>query len=125
MAVYKGYEGTVKVNTSNTVGEVTNFSLTINTDIKETSKLGSAWATNVPTLSRWNGSINANFDPDDSGQVLLGSGDVVTLELNAGNGMKYSGSAVIGDNGIANDVGGIVTMSFSFTGSGELTQTAV
>ncbi len=125
MATYQGYNGVVKVNTSTTVGEVTNFSLTISTDVKETSKLGSAWATNVPTLSRWSGSLNANFDPDDAGQVLLSSGDVVTLELNAGNGRKYSGSAVIGDNGVTNDVGGIVAATFSFTGSGELTLTEV
>lgn len=125
MATYNGYEGSVKIGASTTVGEVTNFALTISTDIKETSKLGSAWASNVPTLSRWNGSLNANFDPDDAGQLLIAQGEVVTIELNAGNGRKYSGSAVIGDNGITNDVGGIVTASFSFTGSGALTLTEV
>ncbi len=122
MATYKGYNGSVKVGTA-TVGEITNFSLEITTDIKETSVLGSAWATNVPTISRWSGSLNANFDPDDAGQVALHSGQTVTLELNAGNGRKYSGSAIVGDNGIANDVGGIVSATFSFTGSGVLTLT--
>lgn len=126
MATYKGYSGTVKAGaTPTSVGEVTSFSLTHSADVKETSALGSSFATNVATLQRWNGSVSANFDDEDAGQALLVIGGSVALELNAGNAMKYSGTAVISELSISNDVAGIVTASFSFTGSGALTATDV
>lgn len=126
MATYKGYNGTVKAGaTPTSVGEVTSFSLTVSSDIVETSSLGSAYATNVGTLKRWSGSISANFDDEDAGQALLVVGGSVAVELNAGNGMKYSGNAVIGELGVTNDVAGIVSASFSFTGTGTLTETDV
>ena len=126
MAVYKGYSGTVKAGATHTsVGEVKSFSLTISADVVETSVLGSEYATNQSTLKRWSGSITANFDDEDAGQTLLVVGGSVALELNAGGAKKFSGTAIIGELAISDEVAGIVSASFSYTGSGTLTETDV
>lgn len=135
MAVLKGYAGSVKAgSTPTTAGEIKSFSISINADTQETTSLGSAWATNVSTIKRWSGSIDAQFDIGDSGQdefrTAIASGASVNVEFyvggttGAGNA-KYVGNALIESISIGNDVAGIVSASFSVVGTGALTETAL
>lgn len=135
MAVLKGYAGSVKAgSTPTSTGEIKSFSLSINADVQETTSLGSAWATNVSTIKRWTAKVDAQFDIGDSGQDEFRSaflaGSSVNLEFylggttGAGNA-KYVGSALIDSISIGNDVAGIVSASFSVTGSGALTETSL
>ena len=130
MGTLKGYSGSVTAG-GTAIGEIRNYSLNISSDVQEVSTLGSAWAKNTSTLKRWTGSLEAHFDVADSGQDSLRAGllagtavDVVLFAggtSGAGN-VSYSGSLVIESMDITNDVAGIVTVSISGTGNGELTE---
>lgn len=135
MAKLNGYNGSVKAgSTPSTVGEVKSFNIDRTSDVQDVTVLGSAWAANASTIKRWSGSLTAHFDIVDGGQDELRTGisdgsavDLVLYiggESGSGN-VSYSGSAIIESISITNDATGIVEASISFTGTGELSETAL
>ena len=130
----KGYSGSCTVG-GTAVAEAKAWSLDVSQETVDTTNFGSAgWKESTPTLKSWSGSITVLFDGGaDAGQAGLiagvTSGTTVALELNvsatgAGTSEKFSGSAVVTNMPISNDVNGIVEVSFSFEGTGALTQAA-
>ena len=127
MSVIKGYNGSVKVGTTPTVvGEAQSFSIDVGTSISPTTALGNdGWETNIGLLKNWSVTVTANFDYDDAGQGILVVGDTVAVELYVGGtatgNKKYSGDIIVESAPISNDVGGLVTVSFTGKGTGALT----
>jgi hypothetical protein len=130
MATFLGKLGVVKSG-ANTVGEVTDFSVTTSAVITADPSLGDDWATNKAATKSWTATINANFDyGDTTGQNTLNEGDEVSVELypvdDTATNLKLSGSLIVSGNTITNSGNdGVVSLSISGTGNGALTKEAV
>lgn len=131
----KGYLGSVKAGALN-VGTAKAWSLDISADNTDTTTFGDAgWKTNVQTLKGWSGSITCVFDAgNDTGEAAviasLTAGTVVALTLltgaiGAGTAETYAGDAHVTGMPVASEVSGIMEVTFSFTGTGELTLAGV
>lgn len=131
----KGYSGSCTVGGS-AVTEAKAWSLDVTQETVDTTNFGSAgWKESVPTLKAWSGSITVIYDGgDDTGQASLIAGvtsgsevavELVTSASGLGTSEKFSGNAIITSMPITNDVNGIIEVSFSFEGSGALTQAAI
>lgn len=131
----KGYNGSCTVG-GNSVGSAKAWSLDVTQETVDTTNFGSSgWKESAPTLKSWSGSITVIFDGgDDAGQASLiagvTSGTAVALELltgatGSGTSEKFAGNAVVTSMPITNDVNGIIEVSFSFEGTGALTQSAL
>lgn len=130
-----GYSGSCTAGGS-AVTEAKAWSLDISQDVADTTSFASnGWKESVATLKGWSGSITVLFDGGaDAGQAALiagvTSGSTVALVLEtsadgAGTSEKFSGEAVVTSMPITNEVSGVVEISFSFTGTGELAQSAI
>ena len=131
MASTSGYNGKVKVG-ANTVGEVMSFTVNENMEPIDTTVMGTAgsWRTHLAGLKTWDGTIEVRFDDADSGQDALDIGASVTLELypeGDGSGdYKLSGTAsVTGVSQTQSYDNTTVTRTFTFQGSGALSQATV
>ena len=133
MALIKGYKGEVRLG-NDLIGEIKNYSLDIASDVVDTTTLGSnGWRRNTATLRGWSGSVTAHFDTGDTGQTDIRSallqGNTVNLTFyiggNEAGNKTFSGTAIVKSGSITNDVAGIVEISFSFDGDGELVEGVV
>lgn len=122
MAVLKGYAGNIKVGT-NTIGEISEWSLDVNADIVDTSAFGDEWKKKTATQKDWSGSCNGRLDPSDAGQNALTIGSDVTLELYVNDSNYYSGNAVVESISYGAAVADVITVTFNFTGNGLLSFT--
>lgn len=125
MGTHHGKSGVVKIGTD-TVAEVTQFTLKEEGDLAEDTVQGDASKTYKPGTVGWSGSLSCFWDETDAnGQEALTVNAVVALKLypmGAGIGAKYYyGQAFVKDISIAVVKDGIVTREFSFTGNGDLT----
>ena len=129
MATHKGSEGLVKVGSA-TVAEVKSYSLEESADTIETTKMGDAARTYLPSLTSFSGSIDCFWDETDtSGQVALIPGASVTLVFypeGADSGdTYYSGTALVTGKTITGSFDGMVEASISVQGTGAITTTTV
>ena len=129
MATHKGSEGLVKVGSA-TVAEVKSYSLEESADTIETTKMGDAARTYLPSLTSFSGSIDCFWDETDtSGQVALAVGASVTLvfypEGSASGDTYYSGTALVTGKTITGSFDGMVEASISVQGTGAITTTTV
>lgn len=122
MAVLKGYAGNIKVGT-NTIGEISEWSLDVNADIVDISAFGDGWKKKTATQKDWSGSCNGRLDPNDTGQNALTIGSDVTLELYVNGSNYYSGNAVVESISYGAAVADVITVTFNFTGNGPLSFT--
>ena len=123
MAVLKGKNGVVKVGAV-AVGEVTSFSITHEVDTLETTSMGSSTKSRsyVASLHSFSGSIDCNLDPaDTTGQNALDVGDDVSLTLEVDTGSTFTGTAIITSMNVEAGVADLITASFDFQGTGDLT----
>ena len=129
MATHKGSEGLVKVGSA-TIAEVKSYSLEESADTIETTKMGDAARTYLPSLTSFSGSIDCFWDETDtSGQVALAVGASVTLVFypegaDAGD-TYYSGTALVTGKTITGSFDGMVEASISVQGTGAITTTTV
>ena len=129
MGTHKGSEGLVKVGSA-TVAEVKSYSLEESADTIETTKMGDAARTYLPSLTSFSGSIDCFWDETDtSGQVALAVGASVTLVFypegaDAGD-TYYSGTALVTGKTITGSFDGMVEASISVQGTGAITTTTV
>ena len=134
MAAIIGHSGSCTAAT-NTVGTAKIWSMDLVGETADTTNFASSgWKESVATLKAWSGTITVIFDGGaDTGEASLitgiTSGATVALELitsatGAGTSEKFSGDALITSMPITNDVNGIVEVSFSYEGTGALTQAA-
>jgi predicted secreted protein len=129
MATHKGREGLVKVGSA-TVAEVKSYSLEESADTIETTKMGDAARTYLPSLTSFSGSIDCFWDETDTaGQVALAVGASVTLvfypEGEASGDTYYSGTALVTGKTITGSFDGMVEASISVQGTGAITTTTV
>ena len=137
MAVIKGKDGTVSINTVN-VGRVANFSLSIEADTLETTYMGQSSKRFDGSLKGWNASIEVHATAEttlDSASILnaqdflgknesphnLTAGSSIAIVLSDGD-TSYSGNAIV--TSVSTDVGvaEIVTVSLDVTGNGALAE---
>ena len=129
MATHKGSEGLVKVGSA-TVAEVKSYSLEESADTLETTKMGDAARTYLPSLTSFSGSVDCFWDETDSnGQVALSVGASVTLvfypEGAASGDTYYSGTALVTGKTITGSFDGMVEASISVQGTGALSTATV
>ena len=129
MATHKGSEGLVKVGSA-TVAEVKSYSLEESADTIETTKMGDAARTYLPSLTSFSGSVDCFWDETDTaGQVALAVGASVTLvfypEGEASGDTYYSGTALVTGKTITGSFDGMVEASISVQGTGAITTTTV
>ena len=92
--------------------------------------MGDSSRTYLSSLKTFTGSIECFYDETDTnGQMALDPGAVVTINVlpegsSTGN-TGFSGSAIITERSITAAFDGMVEASFSFQGSGPLTETTV
>ena len=80
MAVLKGYQGNFKVGTD-TVGEISEWTLDVSADIIDKSAFGDEWKKKVATQKDWTGSITGRLDTSDTGQSALTIGAEITANF--------------------------------------------
>ncbi len=129
MANHLGSEGVVKVG-SNTVAEVTGWTLEETADVVEDSELSDTDKTYKADMKGWTVTIEANWDETDStGQEAMTNGTTVTLNLypeGADSGDQYfSGSVIIQGISRSGSKGTVIPASFNGQGTGALTKTTV
>lgn len=130
MATFNGKLGVVESGAA-AVAEVTDFTYTDAVVVTPDPSLGDDWATNKAGTKSWSGSVNANYDHTDAtGQGTFTVGAEVTLNLypvsDVATNIKRSGSVIIDSVATTNSGNdGIVSVSFTFTGNGAATDTAV
>lgn len=133
MATHLGKEGMVRVGgTPNTVAEVREWQLDTTAATAENTTINTAqgnggWSTHKSTILSWEGSISCFWDETDTnGQETLDAGVEVALKLypegNATGAAFFSGTAIITNISRKAAVDGFVEASFSFKGTGALTQ---
>jgi len=129
MATHKGSEGSVKVGSA-TIAEVKSYSLEESADTIETTKMGDAARTYLPSLTSFSGSVDCFWDETDTaGQVALAVGASVTLvfypEGSASGDTYYSGTALVTGKTITGSFDGMVEASISVQGTGAITTATV
>lgn len=129
MATHAGSEGKVFIG-SNQVAEVKSWSLEVTSDTVDASIIGTSWRKNQATIKSWSGSFDAFWDETDTqGQGMLVAGSTVTLNLypegNASGAKYWSGDAIVTSISYSGAFDGIVEASFSFTGTGALSNQTV
>ena len=126
---HKGSEGLIKVGSA-TLAEVKSYSLEESADTIETTKMGDAARTYLPSLTSFSGSVDCFWDETDTaGQVALAVGASVTLVFypegaDAGD-TYYSGTALVTGKTITGSFDGMVEASISVQGTGAITTTTV
>ena len=129
MATHKGSEGLVKIG-SNTIAEVTSFTIDHTADMIEDTELSDTDKTFIADKNSWTASIEAHWDETDStGQGAMTVGASVTLNLypegDTGGDTYFTGTALITSISRGNAEGSTVTAAFSLQGTGTLTTTTV
>lgn len=103
------------------------WDLTVEAGLYDVSQLGDYWRHHITGLRQWSGRIQGfyNVVPDTTGQLLLynaclSSGAVVLqMQTNPG-GSFFDGLAYIHQMAISDPVDNVITVDFTFTGTGTL-----
>lgn len=126
MAVLAGNAGSFKIST-NTVAEIDTWTLDVSTGLEETQSFGDTWKERTATIKEWSGTASGRFDDTDTnGHVALNSaflgGTTVSARFYIDSTNYYSGTAFV-QAAINTSENGLVTVSYTFTGTGALSYT--
>jgi hypothetical protein len=129
MATHKGSEGTVKSG-ANAIAEIRSYTITETADVLEDTTMGDASRTYLASLKTFTGSIECFWDETDTnGQLTLDVGSTVTINIypegSTSGDTYYTGSVIITEKSITASFDGMVEASFSFQGTGALSETTV
>lgn len=128
MAIQTAASGVLKVG-STAIAEITGYSVEYTSDTVETTVIGDAARTHLPTLKSFTASLDCLWDPADSGQDELVVGTSVTFSIypegETSGDTYYTGSGIITNRSISTSTGEMITANFSVQGSGDLTEAAV
>lgn len=124
MAIMAGNAGAFKIG-ANTVAEMDEWTLDISTGLEETQAFGDTWKERTSTIKEWSGSASGRFDDTDTnGHVAMNTaflaGTVVACRFYVDGTNYYSGNAFV-QASINAPENGVITVSYSLTGSGALT----
>jgi len=129
MATHKGSEGTVKSG-ANAIAEIRSYTITETADTLEDTSMGDSSRTYLASLKTFSGSIECFWDETDTnGQLTLDPGSTVTINVypegSSSGDTYYTGSVIITEKSITASFDGMVEASFSFQGTGALSETTV
>jgi predicted secreted protein len=129
LATHRGSEGTVKSG-ANAIAEIRSYTITQSADTIEDTVMGDSARTYLSSLTSFSGSIECYWDETDTnGQLTLDPGSTVTINIypegSTSGDMYYTGSVIITEKSITASFDGMVEASFSFQGTGALTETTV
>jgi hypothetical protein len=130
MAAIKGKDGVVEIGVDGSevaVAQVKSYSITQNVETAETTVMGNDSATHVPTILSWEGSLDLVYDFQDMTRADLRPGSVANLELFSGGSGddKYEGAIIVTSFEVTGETNDVVGATMNFTGTGDLTRTAV
>lgn len=108
---------------STTFNNASKWTLSLKGATKDATPFGASgsWAVNIATLKSWSGKITAFLDTSDTAQTnfLAALNSTLTLTLNVVNTPHgFTGSAIITGIDPNVDVQGVITVDYSFTGTG-------
>lgn len=133
MATYAGQNGALHFNTAEggstgtNVTEVTNWSISSEANVLETSAMGDTFRSFDTGLKTWEGTADIIWtDSADSGSVdtIFQIGDTGTIfcyPLSTDTDMKLSGNVIITGIEYTQDLEDVMRSSVSFQGNGTLT----
>tara|TARA_B100000214_G_C23898306_1_gene595220 strand:+ start:549 stop:965 length:417 start_codon:yes stop_codon:yes gene_type:complete len=134
MAYAKGVEAVIKIG-SDTLSQVTNWSLDVTQDTVEVSNIGNTVKTFETTMSGWTATVDLFYDEADTAQgaiktaagIPAGAQGSVTAnfyyEGTASGVDKYLyGSAYVTGFSVSQEANGVATASISLQGTGALTE---
>lgn len=129
MATHKGSEGTVKSG-ANAIAEIRSYTITETADVLEDTTMGDASRTYLASLKTFSGSIDCFWDETDTnGQLSLDPGSTVTINIypegSTSGDTYYTGSVIVTEKTVTASFDGMVEASFSFQGTGALSETTV
>ncbi len=129
MATHKGSEGTVKSG-ANAIAEIRSYTITETADTLEDTTMGDTSRTYLSSLKTFTGSIDCFWDETDTnGQLTLDPGSSVTINIypegSTSGDTYYTGTVLITEKSITASFDGMVEASFSFQGTGALSETTV
>ena len=129
MATHKGSEGTVKSG-ANAIAEIRSYTITETADVLEDTSMGDSSRTYLSSLKTFTGSIDCFWDETDTnGQLTLDPGSTVTINIypegSTSGDTYYTGSVIITEKSVTASFDGMVEASFSFQGTGALSETSV
>ena len=125
MAAIRGCFGVVEIGpTPVVVGELTAYSIDANAAEIDTSSMGTCTASSIAGVKKTTGTITANYDPDDAGQLLFLIGTTPQLIIypeGKGTGLVAwtAAEANILQNSVSAAVDGVVTVEMSYSINGE------
>ena len=129
MATHKGSEGTVKSG-ANAIAEIRSYTITETADVLEDTTMGDSSRTYLASLKTFTGSIECFWDETDTnGQLTLDPGASVTINIypegSTSGDTYYTGTVLITEKNVTGSFDGMVEASFSFQGTGALSETTV
>ena len=128
MATFKGNDGSVLIGTD-VMAEVISFSIDETADTIEDTVMGDTAKTYVASFKDFTGTVETYFDDTDTAQTNCRAGDSFTLNLqmegNTSGDHKLTGSAIVTSFSLGVTSDGINTATYSFQGTGGLTETTV
>jgi|APSaa5957512576_1039674.scaffolds.fasta_scaffold01721_8 predicted secreted protein len=129
MASIYGSQGVVKLGAV-AVAQVRSFDVTVTQENVDSTVMGDTSKSFINTMKEWNGSLSCLWDADaDAGQALLDAGDTGTIHLQPEGGTigdtDLTGSILVTEWGISSTHDGLVELSISFQGSGDLSVTSI
>lgn len=129
MATHKGSEGTVKSG-ANAIAEIRSYTITETADTLEDTTMGDSSRTYLASLKTFTGSIECFWDETDTnGQLTLDPGSTLTINIypegSTSGDTYYTGSVIVTEKSITASYDGMVEASFSFQGTGALSETTV
>jgi len=128
MATFKGNDGVVLIGTD-AMAEVISFSVDETADTIEDTAMGDTAKSYKASFTDFSGTVETYFDDTDTAQTNCTAGSSITLNLqmegNTSGDHKLTGSAIVTSRSIGVTSDGIVTATYSFQGTGGLTETTV
>ena len=128
MATHTGVNGVVKLG-SNTIGEVTAFTLNQTHDTVEDTALSDSNKSYKALRGDATATVECHFDETDTAQEAANSGVSATLELypeGADRGDKYFvGTAIVTGADVGVTMDGIISRTLSFQFTGGITEATV
>jgi hypothetical protein len=109
------------------IANIHQWTMTVDAGNYDASVLGDSWRHFIPGLRGWNGTINGYWDVDldPSGQqqlhnALLNSLSVVCVFQGSPARLQYEGTVNITQFAITDPVDGLITLDFTYVGTGSL-----
>jgi predicted secreted protein len=126
MAVMVGNLAKLNIG-ANTIGEMDNWTLDVQTGLEETQAFGDTWKERTATIREWSGSGTGRLDTADTNghvatRTALLAGTVLAMRFYV-DGTNYFGGNAFVQASFSAPENGVITVSYTYTGSGALSYT--